>query len=103
MNLRQASTFLLLKNATTATSHPVFEASKLPLRKSPNLQIANPLYLCRFPDDSRRQATTDYSGLNPTLSAMLSLFLFIPIIWNDFFHRNYQNVAITMRIPAFFL
>ena|SRR5438874_12395003 len=62
-------TFLLLKNATTATSHPVFETSKSPLRKSPNLQIANPLYLCRFPDDSGRQATTDYSGLNPTLSS----------------------------------
>ena len=60
-------TFLLLKNATTATSHPVFETSKSPLRKSPNLQIANPLYLCRFPDDSGRQATIDYSGLNPTL------------------------------------
>ena len=64
----------VLKNATTATSHPVFETSKSPLRKSPNLQIANPLYLCRFPDDSGRQATTDYSGLNPTLSA-ISRFL----------------------------
>ena len=63
-------TFLLLKNATTATSHPVFETSKSPLRKSPNLQIANPLYLSRFPDDSGRQATTDYSGLNPPLSAI---------------------------------
>src|SRR5260370_39574876 len=49
---------------------PIFETSKSPLRKSPNLQIANPLYLCRFPDDSGRQATTDYSGLNPTLSAI---------------------------------
>ena len=45
----------------------ISEASKSPLRKSPNLQIANPLYLCRFPDDSGRQATIDYSGLNPTL------------------------------------
>src|SRR5437879_13592456 len=44
---------------------PYFWTSKSPLRKSPNLQIANPLYLCRFPDDSGRQATTDYSGLNP--------------------------------------
>src|SRR5256886_7820746 len=34
-----------------------------------NLLIASPLYLCRFPDDSGRQATTDYSGLNPTLAA----------------------------------
>src|SRR5260370_1933768 len=55
---------------------PIFETSKSPLRKSPNLQIANPLYLCRFPDDSGRQATTDYSGLNPTLSA-ISFFLCI--------------------------
>jgi putative transposase len=34
-----------LKTATTATSHPVFQASKSPLRKSPNLQIADPLCL----------------------------------------------------------
>lgn len=63
-----------VKNATTATSRAIFETSKSPLRKSPNLQIPNPLYLCRFPDDSGRQATTDYSGLNPTLSA-ISCFL----------------------------
>ena len=63
-------TFLLLKNATTATFHPIFETSKSPLRKSPNLQIPNPLYLCRFPDYSRRQMTTDFSGWSPTLSAI---------------------------------
>src|SRR6266480_3086604 len=63
-------TFLLLKNATTANSHPVFETSKSPLRKSPNLQIANPLYLYRFPDDSGRQVTTDFAGWSPTLSAI---------------------------------
>src|SRR5260370_15144622 len=74
-------TFLLLKNATTATSHPIFETSKSPLRKSPNLQLPNPLYLCRFPDDSGRQATTDYSGFNPPLSALLSAF-FTKLYWN---------------------
>jgi len=52
--------------------------SKSPLRKSPNLQIANPLYLYRFPDDNGRQATTDYSGLNPTLSATLSSTTTLP-------------------------
>jgi hypothetical protein len=70
-SLDATGTFLALKSATTATSHPVFEASKSPLRKSSNLQIANPLYLCRFPDDSRRQVTTDFGGWSPTLSAII--------------------------------